>query len=408
MLVAVLVIAVVAGSGIHLKSNSHAASPYGSVEAEKGTLADGATLETSSSASNGSYVLFDKSSSAPELKPPLVGLLDRGALSPANNPTSYSLPAEPYLDSLQGVVANVRWSDLQPDNEGQAIQPNQLDTVLADVKSYNATHSNQLSVKLRIFAGVDAPNWALHMDDWNPVAITNLQSPSDGGNLGPFWTPDYDNAYKELMDELATKYDSNPLLKEVTISQCMTVFAEPFMRDDSNLGELLYDSSQTAYYADHGTPYSETADKNCLTDEVDNSTAWKQTHLSLSFNAYRPWIPSGNTYIQGPTDEPFTASVMDHCRDVLITQCTIENNSIRASFVGDQNQAGGLYSDIYQRKADITFQTAGASEIGDIDTTVNWAASIGANAVELPSNYTTLSISDLNSLANELKANPTK
>ena len=334
------------------------------------------------------------------LKTPIRGLFDRGSLGSS----SYNMPTGSGVAALNGVVANVNWADLQTTPGGPIVHPNQLDSALTAVTSYNTSHANQLEVKLRVYAGIDAPNWAKTIDGWNPAnADTCNNQGSPCGTIGPFWTTDYDNAYKTFMTELAAAYDSQPLLHDVTISQCMTTFAEPFMRDDTNLGTILYDSSLQPTYT--GLPYSVQADENCLMDQVDNSTAFHQTNLSLSFNPFKPWT-NATTQSSSP-GESFTLSVMQHCRAVLSSQCTIENNSIRDSFVGQQNQSGNLYYDISNEGPDITFQTASPGSVGSIVTTVQWAAQIGANAVELPSSYNTLTVSQLDSLSADLLNNPT-
>jgi hypothetical protein len=334
------------------------------------------------------------------LKTPIRGLFDRGSLGGS----SYSVPTGSGVAALNGVVANVSWADLQTTPGGPIVHPNQLDSALSAVASYNASHTNQLEVKLRIFAGIYAPNWAKTIDGWNPAnANTCNNQGSPCGTLGPFWTTDYDNAYKTFMTELAAAYDNQPLLHDVTISQCMTTFAEPFMRDDTNLGAILYDTSSQPAYT--GLPYSVQADENCLMDEIDDSTAFQQTNLSLSFNPFKPWT-NATTQSNSP-GESFTLSVMQHCRAVLGSQCTIENNSIRDSYVGQQDQSGNLYNDITNEGPDITFQTAAPNAVGSIVTTVQWAAQMGANAVELPSNYNTLTVSQLDSLSADLMNNPT-
>lgn len=401
-LVTIMIVAAVAITGSLLLVITHAATPTAAVEPDMGTVTSPAKVVSDSAASNAQAIKFGAPVAAPSLKPPLQGLVDRGN---ANGLSSFNLPSEPYLDSLQAVIANVYWSDLQPNAQGQAIQTNQLDSALAAVTAYNNTHANHLSVKLRIFAGIYAPNWAKTIDGWAPVSTYNIQTPTKGGTLGPFWTADYGTAYKQMMQAMAAKYDSNPLLREVTIAQCMTVFAEPFQRDNYNLGQLLYASAQPSYT---GTPYSVAADEGCLNAEIDNSTAWTQTRLSLAFNPWRPWSFNGTTYVQGAQDEAFTASVMDHCRVVLKTQCTIENNSIRDTFVGNQSIVGNLYYDMANRGPNMTLQTADPTRIGNPITTVQWATTIGANAVELPNNYTGLTTSDLDSLSPGLLANPIK
>jgi len=367
-------------------------------------------------AAAGTIFLFLSSASTPTttLKTPIQGILDRGSLGSANNGADYNFPSGTGTAALNGVVANVSWAQLQPTQGGPIDSNNQLNTVLTAVSNYNQSNPSQhLEVKLRIFAGIYAPDWAKTLDGWNPVNICNNQG-SPCGTIGPYWTSDYDNAYKSFMTELASTtdslgntFDNEPLLHDVTISQCMTTFAEPFQRDDSNFGQVLYPTSTTDPQPNFtGSAYSPQNDENCLLDQIDNSTAWKHTNLSLSFNPFKPWTSASTQDGNSPYGEAFTKTVMDHCRVVLGAQCTIENNSIRDSYVGQQNTSGNLYYDITGEGPDITFQTAAPGSVGSIVTTVDWAAQMGANAVELPSNYNTLSLSQLDSLSSALIANP--
>lgn len=57
---AVSVVAVVAGVGLYTLTGSHAATPIGNAEAESGTLAGGAVLQSDSSASGNEAVVFPK------------------------------------------------------------------------------------------------------------------------------------------------------------------------------------------------------------------------------------------------------------------------------------------------------------------------------------------------------------
>ena len=53
-----LVVVIVAGIGTYLLLSSHAATPYTSITADKGTLSGGATSKTCSGASGGNCVVF--------------------------------------------------------------------------------------------------------------------------------------------------------------------------------------------------------------------------------------------------------------------------------------------------------------------------------------------------------------
>jgi hypothetical protein len=74
----------------------------------------------------------------------------------------------------------------------------------------------------------------------------------------------------------------------------------------------------------------------------------------------------------------------------------LENNSIRTPL------QAGLYAQMYSTMihlgAPLSFQTATLARVGDLTSTIAWAVSVGANAVELPKGYTSLPLSTLTAL----------
>ena len=99
------------------------------------------------------------------------------------------MPTGSGVAALNGVVANVNWADLQTTPGGPIVHPNQLDSALTAVTSYNTSHANQLEVKLRVYAGIDAPNWAKTIDGWNPAnADTCNNQGSPCGTIGQLTT----------------------------------------------------------------------------------------------------------------------------------------------------------------------------------------------------------------------------
>lgn len=325
------------------------------------------------------------------VKPPLTGLIDRGGLG------TFTLPTGVLAEEVDGVVANVRWADIQPTPYGPIVRgaANQLDVALQEVAAYNAANPRHtLQVKLRLFAGVDAPEWVKTLGGFTPVSITNEQqlkssSSARSATIGPWWTTAYQAAYAQLQAKLATIYDGNPLLREVTISGCMTVYAEPFQRDDTNFAAL------------YAQGYSVTADETCMREQIDAHKVWTTTHSSLSVNPWSPWVQTGSDAVSQATPSiAFPAQIMSYCRQVLGTRCTLENNSIRQ---GSAAEYQPLFDAIDELGPDITFQTATSARIGDVGAAIAEAISLGANAVELPGPY---SLSQATSDARALMANP--
>src|ERR1700730_1190959 len=98
------------------------------------------------------------------LKPILRGLLDRSGTPPAG-----------FTGSLAGFVVNVHWNDLQPTSGAEIASGNAIDNAITEVRSLNATEHHHLGLKIRIFAGVWAPDWVKSLGG-SPIPITNPQN----------------------------------------------------------------------------------------------------------------------------------------------------------------------------------------------------------------------------------------
>ncbi len=284
------------------------------------------------------------------IKPALAGLLDRDGPPPAA-----------YASVFGGFVVNVQWARLQTSAGGDIAADNPIDQAITLVRQIDPTGKDGL--KIRLLAGTSAPLWAKQIGG-EPVAVLD---PSTGvaGTIGRFWTADFGAAYSELMTKLAAKYDSTPEVREITISRCTTVFAEPFIRD---AGSPMTVSNLLA------AGFTVAADQQCHRDEIAAHDVWKSTRSDLSFNPYQ--------VIGGPkreTDEAFTEQMMELCRSALGARCVLANNSLRVP---------PQYSDMYNRMKElgppIAFQTASLSRIGNLSQTLDVAISLGAGSVELP------------------------
>jgi hypothetical protein len=293
------------------------------------------------------------------LKPPLVGLLDRNGVPPSA-----------FLGALAGYVVNVYWKDLQP-TPGATLTPNNaIDRAISAVNALNAAHGTNLGLKIRVFAGIWAPAWVKNLGG-SPVPLVNPQG-GGSGTIGRFWTDAFGNAYNHFEDLLAAKYDEVPVVREVTISRCTTFYDEPFIRDTT-------DPDDVSALLDAG--YTPTADENCQRQEIAAATVWQHTRSDLALNPYEVIGTLGTKAV----DEPFTLEMMQYCRQVLGLGCVLENNSLRYPVIGAGYEA--MYESMSELGAPISFQTATADRVGDLSETIGYAVTLGANSVELPGGY---------------------
>lgn len=297
-------------------------------------------------------------------KPAIRGLLDRQRLAP----TAW----QPVVNAY---VVPVRWADLQPTQGGDIVAGNAIDAAIAQVRALSGTtHDTQprVSLKLRVLAGDDAPDWAKNLDG-PPVAVTDT---STGAvvTVGRFWTPGFAAAYQDLQAKLAARYDTVPEVRDVVISRCTLYTAEPFIRnagDPFSVTNLLQAGFTTA------------DDHRCQTEEVDAHAVWRTTAASLALNPYPQLNPDGTTKV----DEAWTEQNMDYCRSVLGARCVLENNSVRDPITALGANYPSMYAHMRALGGPVAFQTAPFDKIGSLCNALGWTVAQGAWAVELPKGY---------------------
>jgi hypothetical protein len=303
------------------------------------------------------------------LKPLLAGFLDRNSTPPAS-----------FIPVMGGWVVNVNWADIQPTQGAPIASPNAIDEAIATLHQIDP--SGRMGLKVRLYAGIHAPEWAKSLGG-PPIPI---EDPTSGvpGTVGRFWTDDFGAAYRDLQAKLAAKYDSAPEIREITISRCTTVYAEPFIRDAASPGTVANLMS---------AGFTVDADQRCHREEIVAHQVWIQTRSDLSFNPYQ-------NLGGGPVrDEGFTETMMSFCRSTLGPRCVLANNSLRVP---------PLYPDMYaSMKLDgppIVFQTAVLAKVGGLVPTIQYAISLGAASVELPAGYQTVSVATLSAAYSALVA----
>ena len=284
-------------------------------------------------------------------KPPVAGLVDRAGV-----------PSDEAASFVNAFVIRANWSDLQP-------VANQLNTTVVDSALAQAPPGSL--VKLRIYGGVTSPAWAMNLDG-PPVTLFDPDT-SQSIVVPRFWGPKYGQAYAALQSLLAARYDANPLLVEVTVSRCMTSYAETLLRMTG------VQANVEAYRA---AGFTAELDVRCLGEQIDAHAVWKRTRTGVALNPYQRILSDGRVR----TDVSVTIGVMDRCRALLGKRCVLENNSVRWPVQdGDYTP---MYQAMKERGGPITVQTAAPDRIGSWPDALRWAADyLGAGAVELPRRY---------------------
>ena len=116
---------------------------------------------------------------------------------------------------------------------------------------------------------------------------------------------------REFQEQLAAKYDSRPLIREVSITSCMSFTAEPF----------YLPSEPTVANPLRAAGYTDAAHRQCLAHAVADYAPWKASRLVLSLNPFY-----GLTRRTG--DVGFTKQVMCLCRQTLGRRCVFDNHNL--------------------------------------------------------------------------------
>jgi hypothetical protein len=305
----------------------------------------------------------------PTLKPPLRGLISMGAYKFVGGPEGTqpdnnlaAVRAKPGI--LGGIVIVPSWHQLQP-VAGGPLDTRVIDNMLSQIRIYNSHHpKHPLAAKLRVWGGFVAPLWAKQIGG-NPIPVVQNagQINEQHRTLGRFWTPQYRAAWANLQALLAARYDSEPLIREVSITSCMSLTAEPFVVNTQPqvMNRLRHNGFTNALF------------KDCLNGALDDYAVWTQTRLILSVN------PLHLVHQPGPGNPEFTKSVMRACRDRFGAQCVFDNHDLNVPLA---NPLCTIYAEMAQLGAEIEFQTANIAP-ANFPGTIMFGVNSGASSIEL-------------------------
>ncbi len=241
-----------------------------------------------------------------DAKPPQSGLVDMGDIAFYNDPSD---PTPVFtIDDLENngtalfdnafseIVLNVTWAQLQPDNSS-TLDTKAIDSALAQVSQYNKDNNANLGVKLRIWGGYTAPSWAQSIDG-TPISVSGAGTVDPQHNqvqsIGRFWTADYLDAWNNLQQLLAAKYDSDPLVRGISNTAGAAATDEPFVPLHPN---------QVAELVSGG--YTDAAEQLVLRAAIADYTSWSTTPLDYTLNLFH--LENTGTVVSDPN---FTLAVL--------------------------------------------------------------------------------------------------
>jgi hypothetical protein len=216
-----------------------------------------------------------------------------------------------------GTAVDVGWSQLEPSKGGYDWAP--LDASLAAVKAYNADHSSSpLGVKLRVVGGYDAPPWSTGLGG-APIAIGDRAHGASPGTLGRWWTPQYRAAWSTFEHALASRYDTDPLIRTVQVTSCATTTEEPFIAPGRPADRAML-------AADGWTPADE---ESCLSGAFADYSGWHHTAIDYPVNPLEVDLDGRRT-----ADTTFSTLIATECATSSTRggpECIIDNHGLRDS-----------------------------------------------------------------------------
>jgi hypothetical protein len=300
---------------------------------------------------------------AEALKPPLEGLLFMGDIR--FNRQDGGLPSTD-LDELaqrpglfDGLVLNFTWAQLQPESDRIDFEP--VDRALEQVRKFNAQHPDaRLALRLRIWHGAGAPNWAKALGG-TPIAVRHRDV---AVTVGRFWGAPYRAAWRQLQARLGARYDAEPLIRAVSNTSCSSITNEPFV--------FPGDADSLKHLREAG--FNDADFLSCLGDSAQDYAAWPTTRVDFPFNPYRA-IDSGRPR----QDLEVTRRLMREWRQKMGARGVLANESVQFP---PPPLLAPVYEEMKRLGPPIELQTHSPKGL-DWDATVRYAASIGAGAVEL-------------------------
>jgi hypothetical protein len=310
--------------------------------------------------------LFTSLASAqPAAKPPIRGLVSMGAFKfmgfggdPVN--TLEPLNAKPGI--FGGLVIIATWRQLQPEENGEIADNNPIDKALAEVRVYNEKNPQKpLALKLRVFAGPFAPEWAMKIGG-EPIDTIHSNKKRV---IGRFWNPEYRQAWTRFQQKLAAKYDSRPLIHEVSMTSCMSYTAEPFfIPDDPTVVNPL-----------RAAGFKDGEYRECLNHAIADYAPWERTRISISLNPYYGLAKTG--------DPKFTIAIMQACRKAIGKRCVFDNHDLD---VDTPKTILPLHAAMQRMGPEIQFQTLHATP-PNWEGTIKRGVALGASSIELWQDY---------------------
>jgi hypothetical protein len=290
---------------------------------------------------------------------------------------------EDIMKQMGGVVVQLYWRDIQPDENGAVKRNNDADAAINWVRDFKIKYGVDLGIKIRLYCGIYSPVWL-----FKKVGFVSLDQKQE--KIPKFWTGDYVKAFADVQAKLAAMYDDVPEVREVVDGCTGSTTAEAFIRP---FAERRTDAVQAFLQAGYTTE----ADEQAIKKSFNAMKVWKKTLVSVCFSNFKKLNSDGSV------DEDINRTI-DFVNDFINEfgkQAVVGNNGLRpeSGHHGQRWQEGGdmyalanYFKKLHDSKSiKIYFQTAKDERIGNLQNAIEDGVTYGASYIELPGaprNYT--------------------
>jgi hypothetical protein len=216
-------------------------------------------------------------------KPPQAGLVDMGDIQFYNDPSTptptFTLAQDltKYPGAFSEIVLNVTWAQLQP-NAGLPLDTSFIQQATSEVAAYNTQFGTDLGIKLRVWGGYTAPDWAKAIDGPS-ITVTGAgtvdPTKDQTETIGRFWSADYLDAWSSFQAELAAAYDNSPMIRGISNTTGAAATDEPFVPlHPDQVGDL------------QSGGYSDAAEERTLRNAIADYSNWSTTPLDYTMNLF--------------------------------------------------------------------------------------------------------------------------
>ena len=222
---------------------------------------------------------------------------------------------DPYMGSF---VHEIKWREIEP-TEGSF---DEVEVAKLQTAVDWATENNR-TMRLRLFTGSYSPDWIKSEAGSLPwYSYSPLSGATYFDTVPIWWSALYGDLYKAYMERLVILCAAMDPVVDVTISQNMTIFAEPMIRQWGSAENVV--SVRDAGYT---VEQDITAMKRSIDTHRDT---WAAVEVGSSF-AFNPWSEPANLeagLAGGRPNLPVSFELMDYLCTTLGRCGILQNNSI--------------------------------------------------------------------------------